>query len=65
MAKTQGPTYQPSKMKRIRKFGYIKRSSQKHGLKVIKSRIAKGRYWITLSSKFDRVEKNKMFPRSR
>lgn len=67
MAKTQGPTYQPSKIKRIRKFGFLARKSTKGGLKVIKRRIQKGRKKITVSYEFgnSRVEKNKRFPRIR
>jgi len=67
MAKTQGPTYNPSKIKRIRKFGYIARKKTKGGIKVIKRRILKGREVITVSSEFGttKVQKNKKFSRRR
>lgn len=36
-------TYQPHKLKRIKKFGFMKRNSSKNGRKVLKRRILKGR----------------------
>ncbi len=67
MAKTQGPTYQPSKIRRIRKFGYLKRNESSDGIKVVKRRIAKGRYKISASQDFGttKTEKNKRFGRRR
>ncbi len=37
------PTYQPSKIKRNRTFGFRKRNSTKAGQAIIKARRAKGR----------------------
>jgi len=36
-------TYQPSKVKRRRKFGFRARKKTKSGLKVLKRRLLKGR----------------------
>ncbi len=41
-------TYQPSKIKRRRKFGYLSRTSSEGGIKVIKRRRAKGRKKLTV-----------------
>ncbi len=67
MAKTQGPTYQPSKIRRIRKFGFMKRNSTSDGKKVLRRRRIKGRYKLTVSSEFGTVSivKNKKFSRRR
>jgi large subunit ribosomal protein L34 len=67
MAKTQGPTYNPSKIKRIRKFGFLKRNSTSDGQNVLKRRIAKKRVKLTASSEFGttKTEKNKRFGRRR
>lgn len=66
MAKTQGPTYNPSKIKRIRKFGFRARIATKGGLKTLKRRRAKGRHELTASADFgSKVEKNKKFSRRR
>ncbi len=62
MAKTQGPTYQPSKIKRIRKFGFKSRMAKWTGRNVLKSRRAKGRVKLTASKDFgSKMEKNKKF----
>jgi large subunit ribosomal protein L34 len=67
MAKTQGPTYNPSKIKRIRKFGFMKRNSTSDGRKVLKRRRAKGRHELSASAEFGTtaMEKNKKFSRRR
>ena len=67
MAKTQGPTYQPSKIKRIRKFGFLKRNESSDGQNVLKRRRAKGRHELTVSFEFGttKIEKNKRFGRRR
>lgn len=67
MAKTQGPTYNPSKIKRIRKFGFLKRNSTSDGQNVLKRRRAKGRHELTASNEFGTtpMEKNKKFSRRR
>ena len=66
MSKTQGPTYNPSKIKRIRKFGFLKRNSTSDGKKVLKRRIQKGRHALTASVEFGtKMEKNKKFSRRR
>lgn len=67
MSKTQGPTYQPSKIKRIRKFGFLKRNETSDGKNVLKRRRLKGRHELTVSSEFGttKIEKNKRFGRRR
>lgn len=67
MSKTQGPTYRPSKIRRIRKFGFLKKTSTKGGIKVIKRRLLKGRHKLSASTDFGKtkVEKNKRFGRRR
>ena len=67
MAKTQGPTYQPSKIKRVRSLGFRARNEDKGGKKVLKRRILKGRHNLTVSDEFGttKIEKNKRFSRRR
>ncbi len=64
MAKTQGPTYRPSKIKRIRKFGFLARTASKSGRNVIKRRLLKGRAKLSASVEFgSKMKKNKLFKR--
>lgn len=66
MAKTQGPTYNPSKIKRIRKFGFLSRKATTKGIGVLKRRILKGRHSLTASNEFrSTMDKNKRFGRRR
>jgi len=67
MAKTQGPTYHPtSKIKRIRKFGFMSRMGTSDGQKVIKRRRLKGRYKLSASDEIGtKTAKNKKFSRRR
>lgn len=68
MSKTQGPTYNPSKIKRIRKYGFLKRNSTSKGKLILKRRRDKGRHDLTVSSaEFGKtkIEKNKRFRRRR
>lgn len=66
MSKTQGPTYRPSKIKRIRKFGFMARNSNRGGIKVLKRRRLKGRHSLSVSPEFgSKVSKNKKFSRRR
>ena len=66
MAKTQGPTFHPtSKIKRVRKFGFMARMATSDGQKVIKRRRLKGRYKLSASTEFGttKTAKNKKFSR--
>lgn len=66
MAKTQGPTYNPSKIKRIRKFGFLSRMGTVGGKNVVRRRRAKKRTKLSASSEFgSNMEKNKKFGRRR
>jgi large subunit ribosomal protein L34 len=43
-------TWQPKKIKRLRKHGFLKRSSSPGGANVLKNRRAKGRKRLTVST---------------
>ncbi len=63
---SQGNTYQPSKIKRIRKFGFLKRNLSSDGAKILKRRRAKGRKTLSVSEEFgSKIAKNKKFSRRR
>lgn len=56
---SKGNTYNPSKTKRIRKFGF-----RAYGANVLKRRRRKGRTVLSKSNEFgSKVEKNKKFSR--
>lgn len=57
-------TYQPSKIKRIRKFGFRARMATKGGQNVLKNRRAKGRHSLSASNEII-ADKTKRFSRSR
>lgn len=64
MAKTQGPTYQPSKTKRIRKFGFMKRMAKWTGRNILKRRRLKKRTRLSASPEFgSKMMKDKKFRR--
>ncbi len=43
-------TYQPKRLKRIRKFGFLSRMSTKGGRRVMNARRRKGRHALTVAS---------------
>jgi large subunit ribosomal protein L34 len=45
-------TYQPKKLKTLRKLGFRARSSSVGGKRVLKSRMKKGRWVLTKSDEF-------------
>lgn len=50
-------TYQPKKLKRIRKFGFRARNKTKGGKKVLKRRRNKGRKNLTASEEYKLLRK--------
>lgn len=44
---TYGQEYQPSTLRRKRKFGYLARIRSRHGRKIIRRRILKGRKYLS------------------
>ena len=49
-------TYQPSKLRRARKFGFLKRMATKHGRDVLKRRRRKGRYRLTSADEWSIIK---------
>ena len=50
-------TYQPKKVKTLRKFGFLARNSSKGGKRVLKNRKKKGRKFLTASDRFKFLRK--------
>ena len=50
-------TYQPKKLKRIRKFGFRARSKTKQGKRVLKSRRRKGKHSLSVTEEFSKKRK--------
>lgn len=65
--KGKGLTYNPSKITRIRKFGFLARNSSKGGKDVMQRRRLKKRNNLSKSNEFgtSKIEKNKRFGRRR
>ncbi|KKR05495.1 MAG: Ribosomal protein L34 [candidate division WS6 bacterium GW2011_GWF2_39_15] len=51
-------TFQPKKLRRIRKLGFLARSATKGGQQVLSSRRRKGRKSLTVSEEFKKLRKN-------
>lgn len=51
-------TYQPKKLKRLRKFGFLARKATVGGRNVLKRRRAKGRHHLSVSEEFKLLRKN-------
>ncbi len=49
MAKTQGPTYNPSKITRIRKLGFMSRMANWKGRRLLARRRAKNRTQLSVA----------------
>mgnify|MGYP002152725614 CR=1 FL=1 len=52
-------TFQPKNLKRIRKFGFLKRNKTKKGKEVLKRRRTKGRDALTASEEYALLRKRK------
>ena len=50
-------TFQPKKLKRLRKFGFRARNSNKDGKNVLKRRRRKGRTELSASEEFSKLRK--------
>ena len=50
-------TYQPKKVKTLRKFGFLARNRSTGGKKVLKRRMKKGRKFVTASDRFSFLRK--------
>ncbi len=51
-------TWQPKKMRRLKKLGFLARSATTGGRKVLASRRRKGRKSLTVSEEFKLMRKN-------
>jgi large subunit ribosomal protein L34 len=52
-------TFQPKNLKRLRKFGFLKRSKTKKGKQVLQRRRSKGRQDLTASEEYSLLRKKK------
>ncbi len=52
-------TFQPKNLKRLRKFGFLKRNKTKKGKEVLKKRRTKGRISLTASEEYSLQRKKK------
>jgi large subunit ribosomal protein L34 len=52
-------TYQPKNLKRIRKFGFLKRNKTSKGKEVLKRRRTKGRQNLTATEEYSLLRKKK------
>jgi len=50
-------TYQPKKLKRIRKFGFRARRKKKGGKRVLQARRRKGRHSLSVTEEFKKKRK--------
>ncbi len=52
-------TYQPKNLKRIRKFGFLKRNKTSKGKDILKRRRTKGRQNLTATEEYSLLRKKK------